>query len=60
MMLSNLYKKIVIDYPKKALVFILLSLSFFLYFAKDFKLDASSGALLLEGDKDREYLREVN
>ena len=59
-MLSNLYKKIVIDYPKIALVFILLSLSFFLYFAKDFKLDASSDALLLEGDKDLEYLREVN
>ncbi len=60
MMLSNLYKKIVIDYPKIALVFILLILSFFLYFAKDFKLDASSDALLLEGDKDLEYLREVN
>ena len=32
----------------------------FLYFSKDFNLDASSDALLLEGDKDLKYLREVN
>ena len=30
------------------------------YFSKDFNLDASSDALLLEGDKDLELLREVN
>ena len=29
-------------------------------FAKNFNLDASSDALLLEGDKDLRYLREVN
>ena len=59
-MLNNLYKKIIINYSKTTLVFILLILSFFLFFSKNFKLDASSDALLLEGDKDLQYLREVN
>ena len=31
-----------------------------LYQAKNFNLDVSSDALLLEGDKDLEYLREIN
>ena len=31
-----------------------------MYHSKDFNLDASSDALLLEGDKDLKYLREVN
>ena len=59
-MLSTIYKKIIIDYPKIALVLIVLLLSFSLYFSKNFKLDASSDALLLEGDKDLKYLREIN
>ncbi len=59
-MLNNIYKKIIINYSKTTLVFIILILSFFLFFSKDFKLDASSDALLLEGDKDLQYLREVN
>ena len=31
-----------------------------MYFSKNFKLDASSDALLLENDKDLKYLREIN
>ena len=58
-MLSTIYKKTIIDYPKIALALIILLLSFSLYFSKNFKLDASSDALLLEGDKDLKYLREV-
>ena len=58
-MWSNLYKKIVIDFAK--ITFLLLSaiiiLSF--YHSKDFNLDASSDALLLEGDKDLKYLRKL-
>ena len=30
------------------------------YYSKDFNLDASSDALILEGDKDLKYLREIN
>ncbi len=59
-MLSEIYKKFVVDYSKFTLILILTILSFFLYFSKDFKLDASSDALLLEGDKDLKYLREIN
>ncbi len=59
-MFSNIYKKTIIDYPKIALILIIFLLSFSLYFSKNFKLDASSDALLLEGDKDLKYLREIN
>ena len=30
------------------------------YFSKDFRLDASSDTLLIEGDPDLEYLKEIN
>ncbi len=59
-MFTNIYKKLVIDLPKFTVffIFILITLSF--YHAKNFNLDASSDALILEGDKDLKYLREVN
>jgi len=59
-MISNIYKKIVIDYSKVTLVLIFFVLAFFIYHSKNFNLDASSDALLLEGDKDLKYLREIN
>ncbi len=59
-MLSSIYKRVIIDSPKISLVFISILVTFFLYFAKNFNLDASSDALLLEGDKDLKYLREIN
>jgi len=59
-MLSYIYKKIVIDYSKITLACLLVIVAFSLYQAKNFNLDASSDALLLEGDPDLKYLREVN
>ncbi len=59
-MLLNIYKKLVIDFPKITLVLLSILIGFSFYFAKNFNLDASSDALLLEGDKDLKYLREVN
>jgi predicted RND superfamily exporter protein len=59
-MFSKIYKTIIIDFSKIAVVLICFVLSYFLYFAKDFKLDASSDSLLLESDKDLNYLREIN
>ena len=59
-MLKLIYKKIVIDFPKLAILLILAILFFSLYHSKNFNLDASSDALLLEGDKDLKYLREIN
>ena len=59
-MFTNIYKKLVIDFPKFTLALIFILLSFSVFHAKNFNLDASSDALLLEGDPDLRYLREVN
>ena len=59
-MLADIYKKIVIDFSKITLFFLIVLVGFSLYQAKNFNLDASSDALLLEGDPDLKYLREVN
>ena len=59
-MLANVYKKIILDYPKITLVFFISLVLYSFYQAKNFNLDASSDALLLEGDPDLKYLREVN
>jgi len=59
-MFSKIYKTIIIDFSKISIVLICSVLAYFLYFSKDFKLDASSDSLLLESDKDLKYLREVN
>ncbi len=59
-MWSYIYKKFVIDFSRITLSLLLGLIVFSLYNAKDFNLDASSDALLLEGDKDLKYLREIN
>ncbi len=59
-MLDSIYKKIITDFSKITLFFLSILIAFSLYQAKNFNLDASSDALLLEGDPDLKYLREVN
>ena len=59
-MFSNFYKKIIVDFSKITLFFLILIILGSIYHAKNFNLDASSDALLLEGDPDLSYLREVN
>ena len=59
-MLSNLYQNTVLKNPKSIFLLLIITLLSFGYFTKDFKLDASSETLLIEGDPDLEYLREVN
>ena len=59
-MLTYIYKKLIIDFSKLTLLFLAILIGFSLYNAKNFNLDASSDALLLEGDPDLKYLREVN
>ena len=58
-MLQKIYNKFIIDYSKITILIILV-LGFSLFQSKKFNLDASSDALLLEGDKDLQYLREIN
>ena len=59
-MIAAIYKKIITDFSKITLFFLAILISFSLYQSKNFNLDASSDALLLEGDPDLKYLREVN
>ena len=59
-MFSYFYQKNIIEKPKAVLIILLLFLIGFGFFTKDFRLDASSDALLLENDPDLQYLREIN
>ena len=59
-MFASVYKKIVLDFSKVTLLFLTVLIIFSLYQSRNFNLDASSDALLLEGDPDLKYLREVN
>ena len=59
-MLAIIYKKVVTDFSKITLLFLATIIIFSLYQSRNFNLDASSDALLLEGDPDLRYLREVN
>jgi len=58
-MLYNFYQNIVLKNPKSIFLLLIITLLSFGYFTKDFRLDASSDTLLIEGDPDLEYLREV-
>jgi predicted RND superfamily exporter protein len=58
-MLSQLYQNTVIKNPKSIFILLLIALLSFGYFSKDFRLDASSDTLLIEGDPDLEYLKEI-
>ena len=58
-MFSHFYQKNIIEKPKVIFAILLLSLASFGFFAKDFRLDASSETLLIDGDPDLKYLREI-
>ena len=59
-MSSKFYQKIILQNPKSIFIILILALLSFGYYSKDFRLDASSDTLLIEGDPDLKYLREVN
>jgi len=58
-MFSHFYQKNIIEKPKIVIVILLLCLISFGFFSKDFRLDASSETLLIDGDPDLKYLREI-
>jgi len=58
-MLANFYQTNIIEKPKLIFVILLICLVGFGYNAKNFKLDASSETLLIEGDPDLKYLNEI-
>ena len=58
-MLANFYQKNIIEKPKLIFILLLICLVSFGYYSKNFKLDASSETLLIEGDPDLKYLNEI-
>ncbi len=58
-MFSHFYQKNIIAKPKMIFAILLLCLVSFGFFSKDFRLDASSETLLIDGDPDLKYLREI-
>ena len=59
-MFSNLYQSLILKNSRVVFLILILVTSFFLINTKDFRLDASSETLLIEGDPDLEYLKEIN
>ena len=58
-MLANFYQKNIIEKPKLVFIFLLICLIGFGFYSKNFRLDASSETLLIEGDPDLKYLNEI-
>ena len=58
-MIDHLYQNTILKNPKSILIILLIGLISFGYYSKDFRLDASSETLLIEGDPDLEYLKEI-
>ena len=58
-MFAQIYRNIVLKNPKSIFSILLIVLLSFGYFSKDFRLDASSETLLIEGDPDLKYLKEI-
>ncbi len=59
-MISKIYQNFILSKPKIILSLLVLIAIFFGYQSKDFRLDASSETLLIEGDPDLKYLNEIN
>jgi uncharacterized protein len=58
-MFLHFYQNTILKKPKAIFLLLIVSLISFGYFSKDFRLDASSETLLIEGDPDLQYLKEV-
>ena len=58
-MFAQFYQNIILKNPKSIFLVLFIVLISFGYYSKDFRLDASSETLLIEGDPDLAYLNEV-
>ncbi len=59
-MISKIYQNFILGKPKIVLLLLIIIALLFGYKSKDFRLDASSETLLIEGDPDLKYLQEIN
>jgi uncharacterized protein len=58
-MLAQLYQNFILKKSKIVFTILIITIMSLGYYSKDFKLDASSETLLIEGDPDLIYLKEV-
>ncbi|WP_440929011.1 efflux RND transporter permease subunit [Candidatus Pelagibacter sp.] len=58
-MIAQFYQNKILKNPKVILILLVIALFTFGYYSKNFKLDASSETLLIEGDPDLKYLKEI-
>ncbi len=59
-MIAHFYQNVILKNPKTIFVLLIIAILSFGYYSKDFRLDASSETLLIEGDPDLAYLKEVS
>ena len=59
-MFAQFYQNNILKNPKSILLILFITLLSFGYYSKDFRLDASSETLLLDGDPDLKYLQEIS
>ncbi len=59
-MIAQFYQNIILKNPKSIFIILLITLISFGYHSKNFRLDASSETLLIEGDPDLKYLQEIS
>ena len=59
-MLAHMYQNIVLKNPKAIIVLLIITILSFGYYTKDFRLDASSETLQIDGDPDLAYLNEIS
>ena len=59
-MFTHFYQNFILKNPKFIFALLFLLLISFGYHSKNFRLDASSDTLLIDGDPDLKYLQEVN
>ena len=58
--IKNCYRNVVLNHPVFTIILLLVVFAFFVSHVKDFKLDASADALLLEDDEDLKTFRDLN
>ena len=58
-MFAQIYHNLILKNPKSIFIILLIVLLSFGYHSKEFRLDASSETLLIEGDPDLKYLEEI-
>ena len=59
-MIAHFYQNVILKNPKAIFLLLIITILSFGYYSKDFRLDASSETLLIEGDPDLAYLKEIS